>query len=140
MERYSVGSVGFLRDGVVAPHHQLHPLGTKLAGALFHLGKQRTHTQKTGRLIRATGIFIVRLVFLLLSLGEDDFIHEEENDHRDAAVQNGSADVVDEVRHQQAGHCHPHTVDNPHNDLFSMRKNIRACISGSKPNQNRSLS
>ena len=76
-----MGSVGFLRDGVVDPHHQLHPLGTKLAGALFHLGKQRPHKQNTGRLIRATGIFIVRLVFLLLSLGEDDFIHEEENDH-----------------------------------------------------------
>ena len=76
-----MGSVGFLRDGVVAPHHQLHPLGTKLAGALFQLGKQRPHKQNTGRLIRATGIFIVRLVFLLLSLGEDDFIHEEENDH-----------------------------------------------------------
>jgi len=30
-------------------------------------------------------------------LGEDDFIHEEENDHRDAAVQNGSADVVDSL-------------------------------------------
>ena len=95
----------------MAPHYQLHPLGTKLAGALFHLGKQRPHKQNTGRLIRATGIFIVRLVFLLLSLGEDDFIHEEENDHRDTAVQNGGADVVDEVRHQQAGHCHPHTVD-----------------------------
>ena len=81
----------------MAPHHQLHPLGTKLAGALFHLGKQRSHKQNTGRLIRAAGIFIVRLVFLLLSLGEDDFIHEEENDHRDAAVQNGSADVVDSL-------------------------------------------
>ena len=31
----------------------------------------------------------LRLVFLLLSLGEDDFIYEEENDHRDTAVQNG---------------------------------------------------
>ena len=106
-----MGSVGFLRDGVMAPHHQLHPLGAKLAGALFHLGKQRPHKQNTGRLIRATGIFIVRLVFLLLSLGEDDFIHKEENDHRDTAVQNGGADVVDEVRHQQTSHRHPDAVD-----------------------------
>ena len=45
------------------------------------------------------------------ALREDDLIHKEEDDHGDAAVEHRGADVVDEVRHQQAGHRHPHTVD-----------------------------
>ena len=45
------------------------------------------------------------------ALREDDLIHEEEDDHRDAAVQHRSADVVDEVRYQQARHRHPDAVD-----------------------------
>ena len=36
-------------------------------------------------------------ILLLSAFGKDDFIHEEENDHRDAAVQNGGADVVDSL-------------------------------------------
>ena len=34
------------------------------------------------------------------ALREDDLIHKEEDDHGDAAVQHGGADVVDEVRYQ----------------------------------------
>ena len=37
-----------------------------------------------------------------LALGEDDLIDEEEDHHGDAAVEEGGADVVDEIRHQQA--------------------------------------
>ena len=44
------------------------------------------------------------------ALREDDLIHKEEDHHGDAAVEHGGADVVDEVRHQQASHRHPHTV------------------------------
>ena len=42
---------------------------------------------------------------------EDDFVDKEENDHRHAAVQNGRAEVIDEVRHQQPGYGNPHAVD-----------------------------
>ena len=45
------------------------------------------------------------------ALREDDLIHEEEDDHGDTAVEHGGADVVDEVRHQQASHRHPDAVD-----------------------------
>ena len=47
----------------------------------------------------------------LPAFGEDNFVDEEENDHRHAAVQNGRADVIDEVRHQQPGYGDPHAVD-----------------------------
>ena len=47
----------------------------------------------------------------LFILREDDFIDEEENHHRHAAVQNRCADVVDKVRHEQPCHGNPHTVD-----------------------------
>ena len=47
----------------------------------------------------------------LPAFGEDDFVDKEENDHRHAAVQNGRADVIDEVRHQQPGYGDPHAVD-----------------------------
>ena len=46
-----------------------------------------------------------------LALREDDLIHKEEDHHGDAAVEHGSADVVDEVRYQQTCHCHPNAVD-----------------------------
>ena len=45
------------------------------------------------------------------ALREDDLIHEEEDDHGDTAVEDGGADVVDEVRHQQTCHRHPDAVD-----------------------------
>ena len=45
------------------------------------------------------------------ALREDDLIHKEEDDHGDAAVEHGGADVVDEVRHQQTCHRHPDAVD-----------------------------
>ena len=45
------------------------------------------------------------------ALREDDLIHKEEDDHGDAAVEHGGADVVDEVRYQQTGHRHPDAVD-----------------------------
>ena len=45
------------------------------------------------------------------ALREDDLIHKEEDDHGDAAVEHGGADVVDEVRHQQTSHRHPDAVD-----------------------------
>lgn len=46
--------------------------------------------------------------------GEDDLVHKEEHHHGDTPVQNGSADVVDEIRHQQTGHSHPDAVDGVH--------------------------
>ena len=45
------------------------------------------------------------------ALREDDLIHKEEDDHGDAAVEHGGADVVDEVRHQQTSHRHLDAVD-----------------------------
>ena len=45
------------------------------------------------------------------ALREDDLVHEEEDHHGDAAVEDGGADVVDEVRHQQTCHGHPDAVD-----------------------------
>ena len=45
------------------------------------------------------------------ALREDDLIHKEEDDHGDAAVEHGGADVVDEVGHQQTGHRDPDAVD-----------------------------
>ena len=45
------------------------------------------------------------------ALREDDLIHKEEDHHGDAAVEDGGADVVDEVRYQQTGHRHPDAVD-----------------------------
>ena len=50
-------------------------------------------------------------LFCGLALGEDDLVHEEEDHHRDAAVEHGGTDVVDEVGHQQTGHRHPDAVD-----------------------------
>ena len=45
------------------------------------------------------------------ALREDDLIHKEEDHHGDAAVEHGGADVVNKVRYQQPGHCHPDAVD-----------------------------
>ena len=42
---------------------------------------------------------------------EDDLIHKEEDHHGDTAVEDGGADAVDEVRHQQPGNGNPHAVD-----------------------------
>ena len=42
---------------------------------------------------------------------EDDFVHKEEHQHGHAAVGDVGANVVDEVRHQQACHRHPDAVD-----------------------------
>ena len=50
-------------------------------------------------------------LFCGFAFGEDDLVHEEEDDHRDAAVEHRGADVVDEIRHQQTGHSHPDAVD-----------------------------
>ena len=50
-------------------------------------------------------------VLLGFAFGEDDLVDEEEDDHRDAAVEHGGADVVDEVGHQQTGHRDPDAVD-----------------------------
>ena len=53
--------------------------------------------QKNGGLLQHKGAVFADDILLLSAFGEDDFIHEEENDHRDAAVQNGGADVVDSL-------------------------------------------
>ena len=50
-------------------------------------------------------------LFCGFAFGEDDLVHEEEDDHRDSAVEHRGADVVDEIRHQQTGHSHPDAVD-----------------------------
>ena len=47
----------------------------------------------------------------LPAFGEDDFVDEEENHHRHAAVQNRRADVINKVRHQQPGYGNPYAVD-----------------------------
>ena len=52
-----------------------------------------------------------RALFCLLAFREDDLIHKEEDDHGDAAVEHGGANVVDEVWHQQPSHRHPDAVD-----------------------------
>ena len=36
-------------------------------------------------------------LFCGFAFGEDDLVHEEEDDHRDAAVEHRGADVVDEI-------------------------------------------
>ena len=64
-------------------------------------------------------------LFCGLALGEDDLVHEEEDHHRDAAVEHGGADAVDEVRHQQAGHRHPDAVDGVDDEV------LRTLIHGS---------
>ena len=47
----------------------------------------------------------------LPAFGEDNFVDEEENHHRHAAVQNRRADVINKVRHQQPGYGDPYAVD-----------------------------
>ena len=42
-----------------------------------------------------------------LSRGENDLVDEEEDHHRDTAVEHGGTDIVDEVRHQM-----------PHKSIF----------------------
>ena len=46
-----------------------------------------------------------------LSLGKDDFVDKEEDNHGDPAVQNGGADVINGRRDKLAGHRHPNAVD-----------------------------
>ena len=84
--------------------------------------KKSAKRQQNARYRAGTGRFVLWrndndegethcLVLLGLAFGEDDLIDEEEDDHRDAAVQDGGADVVDEVGHQQTGHRDPDAVD-----------------------------
>ena len=47
----------------------------------------------------------------LLGLRENDLVDEEENNHRDTAVEHHGTDVVDEVGHEHTGDSYPHAVD-----------------------------
>ena len=51
------------------------------------------------------------LSMLNLLRPETAFYHEEEDDHRDAAVEHRGADVVDEIRNNQTCNSDPYAVD-----------------------------
>ena len=98
------------------PEEPWHSLGIRRLAIDHHLTttvqpyyKQKAHCHV---LLQCAFWFDVILVSeSLLGFGEDDLVDEEENHHRHTAVQNGGADVIDEVRHKQSGYGDPHAVD-----------------------------